>query len=589
MIIAQGRESAYSIIYPANPTEAYKHAVQELKKYLSLVTGAYLPEFMDNRHVEEKEIVVGYTNRGGFTEEDKEKLGDEGFIIKNEGEKIYILGSGVRGALYGVYSFLEKFCGIRFYLNDFEKVPAEGDLEIAPFEEIREIPVFFYRNPYWFPVSTPEISAKLKINGCHGRKRFPEVLGGDVNYEGGFEHTIGWLSGQCAYGDRAWVQPCLSDENVFNTVVSNLRGLLEKYPDARLVSITQNDGDSGACQCEKCRPVNEREESGMGTMLNFVNRVAETLEKDYPNVLFDTFAYRFTRKPPKYARPRHNVVVRLCSIECCFNHPLEECAETPGHDENGPTFLEDLIGWSKIAPRLTVWNYTTNFTNFGTMFFNFGTLLKNERFFADHGVSGIFEQGNFASPNGEFAELRGYLLARIMWNPYMSEEDVAKLAHEFICDYYGEGGKYIEEYLRLCEKCSEGSHFGIYYDNSSRYIWVRDAESQLKGKEEFLRIGEELFDKAEACAEDGRRLANVRRSRIQLIDYRDFVIREKIETAEGEEKEKLEAELHANNEKRFIYGRRYGITHNREFNCISSLSEPDLNTHGLLWNAPAAE
>ena len=225
MILTKNRDSEYQIIYPANPTPSEKYAVAELKKYLFKITGAMIPEYQDNRHVEEKEIIVGYTQRGGYTEEEKTELGKEGFIIKTEGEKIYIIGSGIRGALYGVYSFLEEYCGCRFYTNDFEKVPYNRELEIPEIEYNKQVPQFFYRNPYWKSVGDVGIAAKLKINGCHGRERFPEYLGGDVNYQGGFEHTIGWLSGQCPYGQRAWVQPCLSDETVYQTVIGNIRNI----------------------------------------------------------------------------------------------------------------------------------------------------------------------------------------------------------------------------------------------------------------------------------------------------------------------------------------------------------------------------
>src|SRR5512138_782014 len=63
----------------------------------------------------------------------------------------------------------------------------------------------------------------------------------------------------------------------------------------------------------------------IGPVLALVNRVAEAIEKDYPDKLIDTFAYQWTRKPPKEMRPRPNVIVRLCSIECCFAHPLATC------------------------------------------------------------------------------------------------------------------------------------------------------------------------------------------------------------------------------------------------------------------------
>ena len=373
-------------------------------------------------------------------------------------------------------------------------------------------------------------------------------------YEGGFEHTIGWLAGQCKFGERAWHQPCLTDEKTFETVLGNLRRLLSEHPDARLVSITQNDGDSGACKCEKCKAINDREESEMGTMLTFVNRIAETLAPEYPNVMFDTFAYRFTRKPPKTVRPAKNVIVRLCSIECCFNHPVNECSVTPGHPDLNRSFADDVTAWSKIAPNLTIWNYTTNFTNFTNLFYNFRTLLKNERFFADSGACGVFEQGNFASRNGGFGELRGYILARILWNPYMSEEEYKALIHEFITDYYGEAGKYIEEYMQLCEECNYDSHFGIYYDNVTDYMWVRGLESKMAGKEEFIKRANALFDKAEEVADDGRVLANVRRSRVHVLDYIDFVLREKANNSEGTEKDEYTRQFLENNEKRiYVY------------------------------------
>ena len=67
----------------------------------------------------------------------------------------------------------------------------------------------------------------------------------------------------------------------------------------------------------------------MGTLLRFVNAVADAVAERYPDVLVDTLAYQYTRNVPKLTRPRRNVIIRLCSIECCFRHPLtdETCPE----------------------------------------------------------------------------------------------------------------------------------------------------------------------------------------------------------------------------------------------------------------------
>lgn len=587
--LTQNRESPYQIIYPYAPSPSEMYAAKQLKKYLFAITGAMLPEFQDNRHTEDAEIVIGYTNRGGYTEEDQKALGNEGFLIKTAEKKIFIIGSGVRGALYGVYTFLEKYCGCRFYTNDFERIPRNTNLSIPAIEEDRQIPVFMLRNSYWHSVSDTEISAKLKINGDYGRERFPDKVGGDVHYDGGFEHTIGWLAGQCPYGERAWSQPCLTSEETYQTVLSNVRGLLKKNPNADFISITQNDGDGGACKCDRCRAINEAEGSEMGTMLRFVNRIAEELGEEYPNVLFDTFAYRFTRKPPKITRPAKNVVVRLCSIECCFRHPLDECAVAPAH-ENAESFAENLREWAAIAPNLFIWNYTTNFTNFPVLFLNLEALRKDVAFFARYGVRGVFEQGNIASLNGEFGELKGYILARLLWDPYMSRETYIEYIREFIRDFYGAGAEYIETYLQMVLDSSRDAHFGIYFDDPTQYVYIRDCKNILDGKREFVRRGTELFDAAEAAAEDDRTLANVRRSRIQLYDYIDFTLRAQIEEAATEkEKAAYQEQLIENNKLRFLYMRRYNVTHNHEFHNIESLSDPDYATHCLLWKCPGEE
>ena len=55
--------------------------------------------------------------------------------------------------------------------------------------------------------------------------------------------------------------------------------------------------------------------STAASLLEFVNAIAEAIEKDHLNDFIDTLAYQYTRKPPQTIRPRRNVIVRLCSIE----------------------------------------------------------------------------------------------------------------------------------------------------------------------------------------------------------------------------------------------------------------------------------
>ena len=216
---------------------------------------------------------------------------------------------------------------------------------------------------------------------------------------------------------NGYAQPCLTNPEVLAIAKKNVRKILASRPDADIISVSQNDNFT-FCQCDKCRAVDEEEGSHAGTLLRFVNAIAEDIEKDYPHVAVDTLAYQYTRKPPKLTKPRKNVIVRLCSIECCFSHTLDD----PSCPENRK-FAEDIVEWNKICDRIYVWDYVTDFCFYVQTFPNFGVLRQNMRFFAEHGVKGMYPEGNYNSPqSGEFGELRCYLLAKLMIDPMMTEE-----------------------------------------------------------------------------------------------------------------------------------------------------------------------
>ena len=174
----------------------------------------------------------------------------------------------------------------------------------------------------------------------------------------------------------------------------------------------------------------EKEGSQAGPIIDFVNAVAETVEKEYPDFLVMTLAYSYTRKAPAHIRPRKNVAVRLCSIECDFSKAL---ASGPRNRD----FLRDIEEWSVIAPHLYIWNYVTNFSQFLLPHPNWDGLAPDLRLFVKHQAIGVFEQGDRRSTCGDFQALRPWLLARLLWDP---EQDPEALIREFLDGYYGPAG-----------------------------------------------------------------------------------------------------------------------------------------------------
>ena len=255
-------------------------------------------------------------------------------------------------------------------------------------------------------------------------------------------------------------QLCLTNEAMRKELVANLAKRLRVNPAATIASVSQNDWH-GACKCPRCAAVDAAEGGHAGTLLRFVNAVAADLEKEFPQVAFSTLAYQYTRKPPKHVRPRPNVIVRLCSIECSFSRPLT--------DARNKAFRDDIVGWSKICNRLYIWDYVTNFRHHVLPHPNLRVLGPNVKFFAAHGAKGIFEQGAYTTGGAEMAELRAWVLARLLWDPSL---DGAKLIDEFLDGYYGPAGRHVAAYLEVMHDAvaATGDKLGCFSGPAPKFL-----------------------------------------------------------------------------------------------------------------------
>jgi hypothetical protein len=204
-------------------------------------------------------------------------------------------------------------------------------------------------------------------------------------------------------------------------------------------------------------------------MLTLANYVADGIREEFPNVAVDTLAYQYTRHAPKTLRPRPNVIVRLCSIECDFGRPLTGAQNA--------SFARDITDWSRLTHRLYVWDYVTNFAHYIQPLPDVDVLGPNLAFFAGHGVRGIFEEGDHNANGGDMAELKAWMLAQEMWNP---SADPAKLRREFLVGYYGAGAANpISRYLDLMTQRGGATGAHLYDGPNATYLdygTIRQAE-----------------------------------------------------------------------------------------------------------------
>ena len=493
MVLARDKATEYFIVRSVDSTDAEIKAAYDLHNYISKMTGCRLRIITDDQPETDYEIVVGYTNRQSDGQFDESALGDEGFVIEHVGKKIFIAGSDTHGALYGVYTFLDEYLGVRFYSSEYEYIPKKPVLVVQPFERDVQIPVFAYRDVDFVTSRVDDYQAKLKLNGMYAPG--DASVGGRVDYVGGFVHTFNNLVPPSVYGashPEYWgmnpdgtPQPeggrqlCLSNPEVLAIATESVRQLLQNNPSADIISISQNDsGEQLPCMCKNCQAIYDEEGAYSGAIIRFVNAIANEFAADYPDVMFDTLAYRYSRSVCKTV-PADNVIVRLCTIECCFSHPLGTCPDVYGKAGSDNTIADDIRAWGAVTDNVYVWDYVTNYAEAVTIFPNFNTLLPNVKFFADHSVTGVYEEGNYFSETGDFSDLRCYIMAKILWDPFMSEEEYWGHIDDFLRGMYGRGWKNIRAYLDLAQELVRDTHFGIY-DRAAECLYKNELSKRSR-------------------------------------------------------------------------------------------------------------
>ncbi len=545
LTLAAKCKSRYTIVLATNAIPSERYAAEELQRYVEKMSGVKLPIVSDTERAGAREILLGdnaHLRKLGLKLE-PDKMGTDGFVLRTDKDRLIIAGAKPRGTLYGVYTLLEEKLGVRWFTPEVETVPQTNRLVLPVLNETH-VPALEYREVFWTEVMrNPDFAARHRLNGHH--YGLTEKHGGRLAVYHPFVHSFDQLVPQDLFkehpeyfplikGERkgGYVQRCLSNPDVLKLSIAQVRQWLKHRPEVTIVSVSQND-TANYCQCEQCKALDDAEGTPAASLIRFVNAVAQDIERDYSHVRIDTLAYQYTRKPPKTVRPRANVIIRLCSIECCFAHPLAVC-----DSEADRRFRDDIIAWEPVAPLLYIWDYTPNFAHYQQPFPNFDALQPNVRFFVQHHVKGLFEQGNYSSGGyGEMGPLRAYLLSKLLWNP---ETDVQHHIAEFCAAYYGKAAPNIRAYLELLEQQVRGgkAHAHIYDAPTSAYL-----------NEAFLQAADKLLAQAEQLAE-----SDAVRSRVEVARLPVWYVKLATHRVAGEERAELLA--------RFVkIARQAGISH----------------------------
>ncbi len=510
-------------VYGNNPDPVDDNAVYEYALFMRLCTAqdqkvyAQIPQsastfvFIGADNAEAKKLGVRVP---------REQFKDDTVYILVR-ENYVVLDGGCRGKLYAVYEFLERFMGVRFYAPEHYKTPRATNVCIEDCE-IMYTPQIEFRSVYGYDVRWDrEFCARVRCNseavrtglkhyggalkwsnpGCHttfdylfrpedeetGFAKHPEYYSfrKDKNARVGRHHTdYGFLWGE---GEICWSNP-----DVIDILTERIKVWVLDNTETEIFSVSQNDWPEH-CECEACTKLAEKygkdgELRWSAPVVYALNEIARRIKAwqqadervKNRRIFLETFAYQYSTMPPVGLRVEDNVIIRLCTHECCFYHTLD--------DKTCPLnrqFALSIEGWKEIAKHIYVWDYANNHT----FHIAFNTILnviqKNVQYLAQNNVMGIFEEYQGGDRLGTWFFVRQYLYARALWNPDLDFQAEYKEAMEF---FYEEAAPYLMEVERRFQENTnalENFHPGLAYTILAEHYTP-----------EFLESATQLFELA---------------------------------------------------------------------------------------------
>lgn len=396
---------------------------------------------------------------------DDPKATDDSYRIRTEEGRVVISARASMGLRFGFYSLMERL-GCAFWAFDDEKIPQLPVVRVEPLDEswtpafrihdLMNQEAMTMKNDFAHKLRAV---SPLKFTGNHNIQPMLRKFA-DANPKEVF--PLVKIRDKATQAITKEVREfnnlhyCYSAPGIGEALAAELeKEVIKRKGNGRdfIYFAGMGDWSGGYCECERCAKIYEEEAwtnpSGRrlpgysATLLQMINRAAETLEKKYPGIQVGTFAYMSLEAPPAKTVPRGNVSIYVPRLR----HSGSTAANDPsGHNH---TFWQSLVRWCEIAPgRVDVWEYGVNYSNFLLPYPVIYTMAENIKAYHALGIRGLMIQGNYASLGGDAVMMNNWGWSHLMSDPAL---DTQKLVEEFTDGYYGPAGPQVREHLKILD------------------------------------------------------------------------------------------------------------------------------------------
>ena len=489
-LLVENGKSSFVIQVDKNSGETGKFAASQLAEYIKKSTGAEL-KIVENCLPEQKAVrlLIAPTvkHKEGFSTE-----------ALNPGT-IVICGYDKRGLLYGVYDFLEKALGIRWFapFDYAEVIPTKTNVKL-PLWKDESFPQMTYRrfhycsmgrgvpDPMKHRYQVADWCVKNRYNVELERlvgkwdkpavkkarmakiKQFYVKRGGYIALPTMWGHNYHyWISPKEYFkkhpeyfcfdsSTKKWraerAQLCATNPDLVKAIVKRAVEYFKEHPEREYFPLFQEDGSRLWCQCPKCRALYKGTDiNGYKTEhnINLMNLVAAKLAKVVPGKQVATYAYQVTSSPPVNVKPRDDIFVTYCLTG--FSEP----EKIPWSGYQGG----ELAAWNKLC-RGNLILYTYHYLDFNYTAITPAALTRTFRYFNLMKIKGSCQESN---ENWYGVSAYNYYLgAKLAWDPWFDEKACRKDYYEKL---YGKASSFIEEYHNVLKTCLSNRKYWLEYGN----------------------------------------------------------------------------------------------------------------------------
>ncbi len=516
LVLASNGTAHYVIYYGASESQIVEHAALELGQWLDEISGATFTATTDETDPRPK-IVVGRNNpltQSIAAQMDFAAIQGDGFRILTDGGNVYIAGAIDRGTLYGVYHLLDIYFGVHWLSPEFTVVPSHTTLSLPEVDDLQN-PRVAYREIFSADTDDAYFRQHNRLNGSRGDTHreyleYPEEIdtwSQDGPWGGSNFHDI---IGEVFHsgGQIEAMNPAVRTQ-----AAGYFEAKINDDGDAPWYAFSQED--RGWDPDEDSLAFAEAHGGALSApIVDMVTDITNQVRDTHPNAHLSTSAYQWSFQPPTGMTVPDYVMIEIAPIEADFGYPYTDTLKNP-------TARDAFAGWISIAPTLGVWDYNANFQNYLQPLPNLDAMFTNIQYFAGlDNFKSYFGEGSYGTIGAEFAELRAWVAARLLWNP---AQDYHALMDQFCDEYYGpEASPYIKSYISLLHQSLLDSN-----DRISSKQRITSAYLNL----DFIRQADQLLAQAEAAA-SGDYLAHVHEVRLG-VDM-TILLREHMYAAEAQ-------------------------------------------------------